>query len=90
MKSPRVLFVRLNDIGIEGMVRLSTLDDDYYNFDEKHFRLIGRRTGRLFKMGDPIDVGILAVDAIKNQIDLFLIEPDEGKNRQKKSKRKRR
>ncbi len=83
-------FVRLNDIGIEGMVRLSTLDDDYYNFDEKHFRLVGRRTGRLFKMGDPVDVGILAVDAIKNQIDLFLIEPDEGKNRQKKSKRKRR
>ncbi len=83
-------FVRLNDIGVEGMVRLSTLDDDYYNFDEKHFRLIGRRTGRVFKMGDPVNVGILAVDAIKNQIDLFLIEPEEGKNRQTKRKRKRR
>ena len=83
-------FVRLDDIGIEGMVRLSSLDDDYYNFDEKRFRLVGRRTGRIFKMGDPVEIGILAVDKTKNQIDLYLIEPNGEKNLRPKRRRKRR
>lgn len=81
-------FVRLNDIGIEGMVRLSSLDDDYYNFDEKRFRLVGRQTGRVFKMGDPVEIGILSVDTIKNQINLFLISPAGNKNRRTKRRRK--
>jgi ribonuclease R len=82
-------FVRINDIGIEGMVRLSSLDDDYYKFDEKRFRLTGRRTGRIFKMGDPVDIGILAVDTIKNQIDLYLVEPKSKSDKKRPVKRKR-
>ncbi len=81
-------FVRLNTMGAEGMVRLSTIDDDYYHFDEKHFRLVGRRKGRIFQMGDPVRVGILSVDRIKNEIDLFLVEQAKYKNAGKK-KRKR-
>jgi ribonuclease R len=82
-------FVRLKDIGIEGMIRLSSLDDDYYNFDEKQFRLVGRQTGRIFKMGDPVEVGVLAVDKIKNRIDLFLVDSDGNKIRRTKRSRKR-
>ncbi len=80
-------FVRLDGIGAEGMIRLSTLDDDYYKFDEKHFRLIGRQTGRVFKMGDPVRVGVLSVDKIKNEINLYLIDSQSG--RRKKTGRKR-
>jgi ribonuclease R len=80
-------FVRLDGIGAEGMIRLSTLDDDYYKFDEKHFRLIGRQTGRVFKMGDPVRVGVLSADKIKNEINLYLIDSLSG--RRKKTGRKR-
>jgi len=83
-------FVRLDDIGVEGMVRLSSLDDDYYNFDERRFRLIGRKTGRVFKMGDSVEVGILAADTIKNRIDLYLINTEGTSGRSKKRKRRKR
>ncbi|MGH8016477.1 MAG: ribonuclease R family protein, partial [Candidatus Zixiibacteriota bacterium] len=45
-------WVRLDKLGAEGLVRISSIDDDYYHFDEKHYRLIGRRRKRTFRMGD--------------------------------------
>jgi ribonuclease R len=71
-------FVRLDNLGAEGLVRVSTIDDDYYHYDEQHYRLIGRRTGRTFRMGDPIKVGVLRVDKIGNEIELFLAGPAPG------------
>lgn len=80
-------FVRLDNIGAEGMVRLSTLDDDYYHFDEKRFRLVGRRTGQIFRMGDPVEVGVLSVDKVKNEINLYLA--GSYKNQQPVSKKRK-
>jgi ribonuclease R len=77
-------FVRLGDTGVEGMVRLSSLDDDYYKFDEKHFRLVGRHHGRVLRLGDPVEVGILSVDKIKNEINLYLIEQKKERGRLQK------
>ena len=81
-------FVRLGGTGAEGMVRLSSLDDDYYKYDADHFRLVGRRTGRVFRLGDQVTVGIQTVDKVKNEINLFLVEAAEPQKR--KSKRKHR
>nr|MBN2278358.1 ribonuclease R [candidate division Zixibacteria bacterium] len=89
-------FVRLENIGVEGMIRLSTLDDDYYQYDEKHYRLVGRRTKRVLRLGDPVEVGVLAVDKVKNEIDLYLLDYDadklqpEGEKPKKHRKHKRR
>ncbi len=83
-------FVRLGETGAEGMVRLSTLDDDYYKYDEKHFRLVGKRQGRVFRLGDPVEVGILSADKIRNEINLYLIDRGkEPKGSRKKRSRKR-
>ncbi|MFQ5584444.1 MAG: ribonuclease R, partial [Calditrichia bacterium] len=41
-------FVRLDKIGVEGMVRMSSIDDDYYFYDEKRYRIVGRRSKRKF------------------------------------------
>ncbi len=79
-------FVRINHLGAEGMVRLSTLDGDYYNFDERRFRLVGKRTGRIFRLGDPVRVRVAAVDRIKNEIDFHLLEPPREKPATKKVK----
>ncbi|RKX29757.1 MAG: ribonuclease R [Candidatus Zixiibacteriota bacterium] len=80
-------FVRLNDLGVEGMVRLSTLDDDYYNFEEKNYRLVGRRTGRVFRMGDPVEVSVLSVDKLKNEINFHLIEASQSTERPDRPRR---
>ncbi len=73
-------FVRLNNMGVEGMVRLSTLDDDYYNFDERHFRLVGKRTGNVFQLGDSVKVGVMQVNQYKNEIDFYLVETKRVQN----------
>lgn len=65
-------FVRLDNLGAEGLVRVSSIDDDYYNFDEKRYALVGRRLGRSFRLGDRVEVGVLSVDKINNEIQLFL------------------
>jgi len=64
-------FVRLDNLGAEGLVRVSTIDDDYYRFDEQRYALIGRRTGRMFRLGDRVEVGVLSVDKVNNEIALF-------------------
>jgi ribonuclease R len=67
-------FVRLHNIGVEGLVRLSSIDDDYYHYDEKHFRIIGRRTGRSFRMGDAVKVSVASVSQERKEIDFSLTE----------------
>ncbi|HVP07538.1 MAG TPA: ribonuclease R, partial [Candidatus Acidoferrum sp.] len=67
-------FVRLTNMGVEGMVRISAIDDDYYLFEEKNYRIIGRRSQRVFRLGDAIRVGIAKVDTTRNEIDLSIIE----------------
>lgn len=83
-------FVRLGETGAEGMVRLSTLDDDYYKYDEKHFRLVGKRQGRVFRLGDAVEVGILSVDKIRNEINLYLIDRRKEPKRPSKGRSRRR
>ncbi len=73
-------FVRIDNLGAEGLVRISTIDDDYYRFDESQFRLVGRRTGSTYRLGDQVQVGVLKVDRTKNEIELYAV-PSEPKER---------
>ena len=69
-------FVRLDDMGVEGMVRMSTIDDDYYLFDEAHYRIVGRRQGKVYQLGDKVKVGILKVDTSASEMDLFVVDSE--------------
>jgi len=73
--TPYGFFVRLNNLGAEGLVRLSAVDDDYYLYDEKNYRVMGRRQKRTFRLGDAIRVGVLKVDQVRTEIDLFVPAP---------------
>ncbi len=64
-------FVKLDKLGAEGMVRISLLDDDYYHFDEKLYRFVGRRTEKIYRLGDKIKVIIVSVDKLKSEINLM-------------------
>ncbi len=66
-------FVEINDLLVEGLVRVRDLADDYYIFDEKHYALTGRSRGRVFRLGDSVKVRILAVDSEERTIDLELV-----------------
>lgn len=77
-------FVRLDDMGVEGMVRMSTIDDDYYVFDEAHYRIVGKRHGTIYQLGDKVRVGILKVDTTSAEMDLFVVMSDKQKSKKKK------
>lgn len=76
-------FVRLDNLGAEGMVRLSTIDDDYYQYDEKGYRIVGVHTGRIFRLGDTVRVQVLRVDRMRNEIDLQLVQDKETSKSQR-------
>ncbi len=79
---PQGFFVRLDNMGVEGMVRVSSIDDDYYQHDEANYRIVGRRNKRAFRLGDSVRVGVLRVDTVRNELDLFLVA--EKQQRRKK------
>ena len=79
------LFVELKDLYIEGLVHITALPGDYYNFDKAHQRLTGERSGRSFQLGGSVRVQVARVDLDDRKIDLELIEAKtSGKAKSKK------
>ncbi len=65
------VFVELSDLLVEGLVHVRDLDDDYYEYDEATFSLVGERSGRRYRPGDTVRVRLAGVDAEKREIDLL-------------------
>ena len=55
-------FVELSEIFVEGLVLLADLSNDYYHFEEEKFRLIGRRTKKIYRIGDKIKIKVIMAD----------------------------
>ena len=68
------LFVLLDDVLTEGLVRVSSLVDDYYIYDSDSYSLTGRRSRRRLRLGDKVKVQVVRVDAESREIDLDLLE----------------
>lgn len=68
------LYVELNENKCEGMVPIRDLDDDYYEFDEKNYCLIGRRKKRQYRLGDPITIKVAQANLERKQLDFQLAE----------------
>jgi ribonuclease R len=62
-------FVDVTDLGMSGVVPLAELKDDSYVFDSARNHLIGRRTRRIIRLGDRVEVQIAKVDTFKKQVD---------------------
>jgi ribonuclease R len=67
-------FVELKDIFVEGLVRVTSLHDDYYQYHEKKYCLVGERTHKTFRIGDEVRVRVDRVDVERRHIDFGLIE----------------
>ena len=74
-------FVELRDIFVEGLVRMTSLHDDYYQYHEKRYCLVGERTHKTFRIGDRVKVRVERVDVERRHIDFGLIQGIDGEIR---------
>lgn len=72
------LFVQLDELFIEGLVHITGLPRDYYNFEAAHHRLVGERTGRVFRLGDRLNVIVTRVDVDERKIDFDLLDGSDN------------
>ena len=68
------LYVEINENKCEGLVPIRDLEDDYYEFDEKNYCLMGRRTHRIYRLGDPIRIKVARANLERKQLDFALAE----------------
>ncbi|MGK4330525.1 ribonuclease R [Lonsdalea quercina] len=66
-------FVRLNDLFIDGLVHVSSLDNDYYRYDNIGQRLIGESRGQVYRLGDVVEIRVEAVHMDERNIDFALV-----------------
>lgn len=68
------LYAEINENKCEGMIPMRDLDDDFYEFDEKNYCLIGRRSHRKFSLGDPVKIKVARANLEKKQLDFTLAD----------------
>jgi ribonuclease R len=68
------IFVEIEENKCEGMVRLSTLNDDYYELDANNYRIIGRQSKRIISFGDEVMVEVVGANMAERTIDLELVK----------------
>lgn len=85
------IFITLPNM-IEGLCHIKNLTDDYYSFDEKNLYLIGRRTKKIYRIGDEVIVKVDNVDLENQEIDFKILKHKgiiKESNKKTKNKRKR-
>ncbi len=85
---PFGLFVALDDVFIEGLVHISELGEDYFQYDETRHQLLGERTGQRYRLSDRITVQLMRVDLETTKIDFRLAVEAPASGGKKKGKRR--
>ena len=80
------IFVTLDDIHIEGMVHVSDLGEDYFNYHPETLSMVGERSGVQFKMGDRVVIKVARADLDTSKIDLVLVSGGESRSSRKAKK----
>ncbi|MDX1452089.1 MAG: ribonuclease R, partial [Oleiphilaceae bacterium] len=80
-------FVELNDLYVEGLVHVSALSSDYYQYDAQKHRLVGERSGMRFGLGDSVTVQVAAINLEERKVDLLLVKSSPPKKRRTLHKR---
>ena len=78
-------FVRLDDLFIDGLVHVSSLENDYYIYDASRNRLIGENTRFTYRLGDKVQVKVENVNPEERKIDFSLVDSDNKPQRQGKT-----
>ncbi len=84
------LFVELAEVYVDGLVHITSLPGDYYHFDPVHHRLRGERSGKVFRLANPVQVKVMRVDLDEKRIDLELADvPPEAPKQNKRRRAKK-
>ncbi|MFT6868624.1 MAG: ribonuclease R [Cyclobacteriaceae bacterium] len=71
------IYVEITSTKCEGMIRMADMNDDFYEFDEKNFRVIGQRNKRIITLGDKLTVKVAKTDIDRRTIDLVLVTGED-------------
>jgi len=82
------VFVQLKDNGVDGLVHVSSLSNDYYVFDATSRTLVGERSGNIYAMGDELQIVVHQVDLETRRIDFRLAADRQGKRPAAKGRRR--
>lgn len=82
------IFVTLDDIYIEGMIHVSDLGEDYFNYRADLLAMVGERSGVRFSIGDSVKVKVVRADLDTSKIDLVLVDGDKRAKLSRKESRK--
>tara|TARA_S200000501_G_C20532123_1_gene616139 strand:- start:127 stop:585 length:459 start_codon:yes stop_codon:yes gene_type:complete len=77
------LFILMDELFVEGLIHVKALPRDYYYYEDKLQRLVGERSGQVFKLGQRIKAIVSRVDLQKRKIDLTLFRRKRGKKGKK-------
>lgn len=70
----RGLYVEEQTTHADGMIRIKDVGDDYFEYDEKHYQLLGKRTRKSYRLGDPIRVKLAAAREMEKELDFVPVE----------------
>ena len=95
------IYAEIDENHCEGMIPMRDLDDDYYDFDEKNYCLVGRRRHHVYQLGDPIRIKVAKANLERKQLDFTLDDgrpvktpqqpvKEQPKDKKKKERRQRR
>ena len=71
------IYVEIDPTRIEGMIPYRTIKSEYYDFDEQHYRAIGRRHHGVIRLGDPLRIRVKGVNLEQKLLDYELVEPEK-------------
>jgi ribonuclease R len=71
------IYVELIENKCEGMIPMRELDDDFYQFDEDNYCLVGRKTRKRFQLGDPLKVKVVRANLERRQLDFTIAKDDD-------------
>ena len=70
------MYAEIEPTKVEGMIPLRTIRSDFFEFDEKNFRLVGRRSRKVFTLGDPVRIRVKSANLDQVLLDYELVEPE--------------
>lgn len=79
------LFCLGTQLPAEGLVHISTMPDDQYDYDDRAHTLVGRRRGRVFRLGGPVRVVVAAVDLVNRKLEMKLVNREDLVKREAKA-----
>jgi ribonuclease R len=83
------LFVQLQDVFVEGLVHVTSLENDYYELDAPSHRLVGARSKKVYQLAAPLRVRVVQVDMEQRRIDFEPVEPDKKTRRRRRATRRK-